>query len=350
MQGIYRCATAAAVCVIAAMLLLSVASGAAETPSRIALAGAGSTFAAPLYYKWIELYGKEHPDPAITYDAIGSGDGIARFVAGSVDFAGSDAAIGADDAQRVGRGVLVVPATAGLVVLAYNLPGLGGPLKLPREVYAEILSGGINRWDDPRIKQSNPTLKLPPRTIAVVARLDRSGTTFALTNHLSTISGRWEAGPGVGTLVEWPHGTMLARGNEGVASRIKISEGSIGYVEYGFAKRLGLPMAELQNKAGNFVAPAEASGQSALAEGATADNDGRPVFINDPANAASYPVVTYSWLLLYKQYPDAQKRSALQGFVDWGLTRGQDLGGPLGYIPLPANIVAQGQSAVRSIQ
>src|SRR4051794_30608519 len=303
MPGMPRRATVAASCLTAAML-------------------AGSTFAAPLYYKWLELYGKEHPDLVIGYDAVGSGDGVARFVAGPVDFAGSDAAIGTDDTRRVGRGVLVVPATAGLVVLAYNLPGLGGVLKLPRDVYADILSGKIDRWDDPRIKQANPSLRLPRRTIAVVGRLDRSGTTFALTNHLSAISETWKAGPGIGTLVEWPHGTMVARGNEGVASRIKISEGSIGYVEYGFAKRLGLPMAELQNKAGSFVPPDEASGQSALAEGVAASSDGAPVFITDPANAASYPVVTYSWLLLYKQYPDAQKRAALQDFVGWGLTRG----------------------------
>ena len=247
------------------------------------------------------------------------------------------------------RGVLVVPATAGLVVLAYNLPGLGGPLKLPRDVYADILSGTIKNWDDPRIKQANPTVKLPRRTIAVVGRLDGSGTTFALTNHLSAISEKWKAAPGVGTLVEWPHGTMLARGNEGVASRIKISYGSIGYVEYGFAKRLGLPMAELQNKAGQFVAPDEASGQSALAEGAGSD-DGRQVFITDPVNDGSHPIVTFSWLLLYKQYADAQKRSALQDFVTWGLTQGQSFGNPLGYIALPANVVAQGQTAVRSIQ
>ena len=331
-------------------VLPTVPGAAAETPSRVALSGAGATFPAPLYYKWLELYAKEHPDVAITYDSVGSGDGIARFVAGTVDFGASDAAISTADAARVSRGALVVPATAGLVSLAYNLPGLGGPLKLPRDVYVDILLGGITNWDDPRIQGANPTLNLPKRTIAVVARLDKSGTTFALTNHLSAISEKWKAGPGIGTGIEWPRRAMLARGNEGVASRIKISEGSIGYVEYGFAKRLGLPMAELQNKAGNFVAPGEASGQSALAEGATDATDGKPVFISDPATAAAYPVVTYSWLLLYKQYPDARKRAALQEFLSWGLTAGQGIGTPLGYIPLPESVVSQGKSALQSIQ
>ena len=109
-------------------------------------------------------------------------------------------------------------------------------------------------------------------------------------------------------------------------------------------------MAELQNKAGNFVAPGEASAQSALAEGATNMADGKPIFITDPATAAAYPVVTYSWLLLYKQYPDAQKRKALQEFVTWGLTAGQGIGTPLGYIPLPESAVSQGKSALQSIQ
>jgi len=346
MSGFLGRAAAMALC--AALGLLVTTQAIAET--RTKLTGAGATFPAALYYKWLELYAKEHPELSIAYDAVGSGDGVARFIAGSVDFAASDAGIAPDEAGRVGRGVLVVPATAGLVVLAYNLSGLGGPLQLPRDIYADILSGAIKRWDDPRIKQANPGLKLPQRTIAVVARLDKSGTTFALTNHLSAISETWKKSPGVGTAIEWPSGTMLARGNEGVASRIKISEGSIGYVEYGFAKRLNLAMAELQNKAGNFVAPAEASGQSALAEGAAVSGESGPVFITDPANAGSYPVVTYSWLLLYKQYPDAQKRAALQDFIGWGLRNGQEIGRPLGYIPLPPSVAAQAQGALRAIE
>lgn len=139
-------------------------------------------------------------------------------------------------------------------MLAYNVPGLWGELKLPRDIYPRILSGQIRRWDDPRIQTANPGVSLPHLNIVIVARQDSSGTTFALTNHLAAVSLAWrEQGLGVGKLVEWPASAMLASGNEGVASRIKISEGSIGYVEYGFAKRLGLPMAMLQNKAGKFV-------------------------------------------------------------------------------------------------
>jgi phosphate transport system substrate-binding protein len=216
---------------------------AAGPEGTVAIRGAGATFPAPLYYKWMEAYGKAHPGVNITYDAVGSGDGIGRFVAGSIDFGASDAVPSEQEMGRVGRGAVLVPATAGMIILAYNLPGLGGTLKLPRTVYADMLLGRIKSWDDPRIKQANPELKLPARAVAVVARLDKSGTTYALTNHLSAISDGWKNGPGVGTWIEWPGSVMLARGNEGVAARIKISEGSIGYVEYGFATRLGLPMA-----------------------------------------------------------------------------------------------------------
>ena len=220
------------------------------------LHGAGSTFSAALYKQWIETYHREHPQVSITYDAVGSGEGVRRFVAGSVDFGASDVALSDREAAEISRGAVMVASTAGMVVLAYNVPGLRGELKLPRDVYPAILSGQIRRWDDPRIQAANPGVSLPHLNIVIVARQDSSGTTFALTNHLAAISLAWrEQGLGVGKLVEWPASAMLASGNEGVAARIKISEGSIGYVEYGFAKRLGLPMAVLQNKAGKFVSP-----------------------------------------------------------------------------------------------
>src|SRR5215472_6587005 len=237
----------------------------AAAPDDVSLRGAGSTFSAALYKQWIATYQHEHPTVSITYDAVGSGEGIRRFVAGSVDFGASDVALSDREAAGISRGTIMVASTAGMVVLAYNVPGLGGELKLPRNLYPAILSGQIRRWDDPRIQQANPRLNLPHRDIIIVARHDSSGTTFALTNHLAAISLGWrEQGLGVGKLIEWPGSAMLASGNEGVASRIKISEGSIGYVEFGFAKRLGLPMAQLQNKAGEFVVPSDAGAQLAL--------------------------------------------------------------------------------------
>src|SRR6516165_660543 len=273
---------------------------AAAATSEVSLRGAGSTFSATLYKDWIESYHQTHPEISISYDAVGSGEGVRRFVAGSVDFGASDVALGDREASEISRGTIMVASTAGMVVLAYNVPGLRGELRLPRDVYPAILAGQIRRWDDPRIQSANPALSLPHLSIVIVARQDSSGTTFALTNHLAAVSLGWrEQGLGVGKLVEWPASAMLASGNEGVASRIKISEGSIGYVEYGFAKRLGLPMAVLQNKAGSFVAPTEAAGRQGLA-GASAK---APAELNqsiaDPPSAGAYPIVTFSWIFLY---------------------------------------------------
>src|SRR5262249_20964347 len=173
-------------------------------------------------------------------------------------------ALSDEQLARVKSGARLVPATAGMVVVAYNLPGLNGPLKLAREVYVDIFSGRIRSWAHPRIRADNPGLNLPNSSNTIVARQDMSGTPLALTNPLSAVSRAWrDQGPGVGNLVDWRGNAMLARGNEGVAGRIKGSEASIGYVEYHFAKRLGLPMALLQNKSGRFVAPDEHSGQTA---------------------------------------------------------------------------------------
>jgi phosphate transport system substrate-binding protein len=314
------------------------------------LRGAGSTFSAALYNQWIENYHREHPTVSITYDAVGSGEGVRRFVAGSVDFGASDVVLSDREVAQISRGAIMVPSTAGMVVLAYNLPGLSGELRLPRDVYPGVLSGQIRYWDDPAIQKSNQGLKLPHRDIVIVARRDSSGTTFALTSHLAAISRAWrEQGLGVGKLVEWPSATMLASGNEGVASRIKISEGSIGYVEFGFAKRLGLPVALLQNKTGNFTAPNEATGRAALA----AASPNTPAELNqstvDPSGTDAYPIVTFSWLLLYRQYDQPERGAAVRDFVGWGLSAGQSFGEKMGYLPIPGDVAASGAQALGSV-
>src|SRR5262245_4818652 len=251
---------------------------------------------------------------------------------------------------RAPQGARLVPVTAGIVVLAYNLPGLGGPLRLSREVLVDIFAGRIRSWSDARIGTINPGLSLPNRTIAVVARQDSSGTTFALTNHLSAISGAWrDSGPGAATLIDWQGRAMLARGNEGVAGRIKGSDGSIGYVEYHFAKRLGLPMAVLQNKSGRFVEPGERGGQAALADNIAQMPGNLRLFLPDPDGPDSYPIVTFSWLLLQGRYADPAKASALKKFVAWGLTQGQAASHDLGYIPLPAEVASLSLAVVDRI-
>ena len=242
----------------------------------LALRGAGATFPAPLYQRWINTFAEHHPNFPISYEAVGSGEGVRRFLAEEVDFAGSDAALSDEEMAQVKRGAQLVPATAGIIVIAYHVKGLSGPLKLPRDVYSGYIPGKITRWNDSRIQAANPDLKLPNENITIAARQDSSGTTYAFTNHLSAISQEWrDRGPGIGKVVDWPGNAMVARGNEGVAARIKISEGSIGYMEYGFAKRLGLPMAWLENKTGRFVEPNDDSGAETLVQNAST-NAGEP--------------------------------------------------------------------------
>jgi phosphate transport system substrate-binding protein len=348
-RGFWRLSLASMACAAGAWVLLT-EDRVGAAPNETSLRGAGSTFSAALYKQWIETYHQAHPGISISYDAVGSGEGVRRFVAGSVDFGASDVALSDREASEISRGTVMVASTAGMVVLAYNVPGVRGELKLPRDVYPGILSGQIRRWDDPWIQAANPDLSLPHLSIVIVARQDSSGTTFALTNHLAAISLAWrEQGLGVGKLVEWPASAMLASGNEGVASRIKISEGSIGYVEYGFARRLGLPMAVLQNKAGKFVAPDDTAGLQSLAEASTKTPTGLNQSIVDPSGIGSYPIVTFSWLLLYRKYDDPEKGSALGDFVAWGLSNGQTFSQKLGYLPLPSEIAALGKQALGSI-
>lgn len=313
--------------------------------------GAGATFPEPLYQEWIKEYGKAQPDIAFSYEGVGSGAGIKRFISEEVDFGASDAAMSDTEIARVARKVKLIPATAGMVVLAYNIPGVDGGLRLPRDVYADIFLGKIWRWDDPRIIAANPHIDLPPKLIQVVSRRDSSGTTFAFTNHLSAISSEWrENGPGTGKQIDWPGGAMTGSGNEGVAQKVRISQGSIGYMEYGFARRLGLAMAELQNKAGEYVKPDANSGQTSLSTAAATNlpADFR-LFLPDPEGQSSYPIVSLSWLLLYGTYPDASKSTALKNALRWALTEGQTIAVEMGYIPLPDVIASTAIDSLESI-
>lgn len=320
------------------------------TTEPVALHGAGATFPAPLYQKWIAVYRKTHPEVAIDYQAVGSGEGIKRFLANTVDFGASDSALSDEQIGQAKAGAMLVPTTASVLALAYNLPDLTGTLKLSRAVYADIFLGKIRHWNDPRIQELNPSLNLPKQVITLVARQDSSGTTYAMTNHLSAISEEWRQGPGTGNMVNWPGVTMTARGNEGVAGRIKHSWGSFGYVEYGFAKRLGLPMIHLENKAGHYIEPTFEKGQATLTANIDKIPDNLRVFMPDPNGAAAYPIISLSWLLLHGQYTDSGKRDALKGFVNWALADGQKLSEAEGYIPLPDGVATLARAAVDRVK
>jgi phosphate transport system substrate-binding protein len=233
-----------------------------------------------------------------------------------------------------------------MVAVAYNLPGdREGPLRLTREVLGDIFAGAITDWDDPRLVSANPDLDLPHETIRVAARIDGSGTTYAFTNNLNATSEAWRAtGAGVGTRVGWPAGAMRARGNEGVAVTVQRADGTIGYVEYGFASRLGLPLAALENAAGNFVPPSPESGAAAISEASLPAD--LKIDIPDPSGADAYPIVTFTWELVRLQPEDASEAEAIRAFTNWAIDEGQEIAPPLGYVPLPQKVRDSVRAAV----
>jgi len=310
------------------------------------ISGAGATFPAPLYQRWGVEFNKVQPGIQVNYQSVGSGAGVKNFMQGVVDFGASDAAMTDDEIAKVSAGVVLIPATAGEIVYAYNLPGVTG-LKLTREVMAGIYLGTVKKWNDPAIVKANPDLKLPNTPIQVAYRSDGSGTTYVFTQHLSKISSDFDDQVGTDKSVTFPVG-VGGKGNEGVTALIKQSPGTVGYVEYGYAKDNGLSMASLQNKSGNFVAPDIASARDTLSNVQLPEN--LRIWPVDPEGANDYPIVSFTWLLLYKKYPNAEKLKALKEFVNWGLTDGQSFSESLGYVPLPQPVVEKAKAALNTVQ
>lgn len=324
-------------------------SGAAGSPvvtENVTLSGAGASFPAPLYQRWFADFNKTNPTVTVSYQSVGSGAGVKQFIAGTVDFGASDVAMKDEEIKQVPKGALLLPMTAGSIVLAYNLPDLKAPLKLSRAVVADIFLGKIKKWNDAAIAKANPDAKLPDSAIGVVYRSDGSGTTGVFTKFLSAISADWKTKVGDGKTVNWPTGTG-AKGNEGITAQVQQNKGSVGYVEYGYAKQNGLTFASLENKAGTFVEPSDASAQATLAAAKLPDN--LRVFITDPEGKDAYPIVTYSWILAYKTYADANKVKALKAIVNYSLTEGQKASPELGYVALPEAVVTKVKTAVDSI-
>jgi len=327
----------------------SISSGtvfAADSGEAVTLQGTGATFPAPLYQRWFSEYNKMHPEVQINYQALGSGAGVKQFQQGLVNFGASDAAMTDAEIAKVKQGVVLLPMTAGSIVLAYNVPDGPAELKLSREAYIGIFLGKITQWNDPIVAKTNPGAKLPDTKITVVTRSDGSGTTFVFTSHLSAISEAWKNGPGAGKAVNFPVG-VAGKGNPGVTALIKETPGAIGYVEYGYAKQSGMPTAILENKSGNYVIAGLASGKSALAS-VQLPADLR-AWITDPTPPEAYPIVTYTWLLCYKKYSDPKVAETLKSVIRFGLSQGQSYSIDLGYIPLPANVVTTVTKALDEI-
>jgi phosphate transport system substrate-binding protein len=309
--------------------------------------GAGATFPYPIYSKWFDLYHRAHPELQFNYQSIGSGGGIRQFLAQTVDFGASDSPMTDDQIKSAPGKALHIPTVLGAVVIPYNLPELKVPMKLTGSVLADIFLGVIKKWNDPKISALHPGVMLPAKDILVAHRSDGSGTTFVFSDYLSKVSPAWLQKVGRGNALNWPVG-LGGKGNEGVTGLVKQTPGSIGYVEMAYAVQNKLPMAQVQNKAGEFMAPTTAA-VTAAAAGVSIPDDFR-VSMTDPAGKGAYPISSFTYLLVYDSNKDAVKGRAIADFLKWAMTMGQTFAAPLHYAPLPATVVQRVQERIAQMK
>ena len=323
-------------------------------PDDITLQGSGATFPAPLYKRWFLDYYRQNPQVRVNYSAIGSGAGIRQFTSGLVSFGASDAGMSKEEIAKLPDsygGVLLLPMTAGLVALAYNVPTVAQPIRLSRSAYVKIFLREISNWKDEEIAKTNPGVKLPDQKITVVTRADSSGTTYAFTSHMAaiakTLNVKWA--PGVNKSVRWKE-SIAAQGNDGVAALVQLTPGAIGYIEFGFAKLSGLPMAALENQSRQFVLPDEEgeTGEKAL-EGAEVPED-LQIKVPDPKSREAYPIVTYTWILTRKHYEDKRQAEALNALWRYCLEESQQkIARQLGYVHMPPSLVERLQTKLQEL-
>jgi phosphate transport system substrate-binding protein len=314
----------------------------AGNTQTVQLDGAGASFSAILYERYFSELNRQFPDLQVSYQPVGSGAGIRQIIGETLDFAASDAAMTDEEIAQVDRGILLIPTSGGSVALVYNLPGVSD-LKLSRSVYPAIFLGEITRWNDPRIAADNPGVNLPDLPIRNVVRSDGSGTTFIFTNHLSAISPDFDSSIGVSIIPRWTNNPIQARGNPGVAAQVSRTPGGIGYVEYAFAQQNNLPTALLENRSGEYVAPVLEEAEKAL-ESVEFPEDFR-VFVSDPETG--YPITGLTWIIIYRQYEDAETAEAIKQMVEWIMTDGQALNNSLEYVDIPENVAERAVEITR---
>jgi phosphate transport system substrate-binding protein len=298
------------------------------------ITGAGSSFVFPVLSKWSQDYAKASPN-RVNYQSIGSGGGIAQIKAATVDFGASDAPMSAEDLKAGGLGQF--PVVIGGIVTVINVEGIeDGKLKLDGDTLAKIFQGTIKTWNDPAIAALNSGVNLPATNITVVHRSDGSGTSFNFTNYLQKASSEWKAG--AGSTVQWPVG-VGGKGNEGVAAYVKQIKGSIGYVEYAYAKTNKMNYTQLKNAAGKFVSPDMKTFQAAAdtADWANA-KDFNLLMVNAPGDNA-WPIAATTWIIMYKQPKNAEQSKAAFDFFKWSLDKGQEQAASLDYVALPEGLV-----------
>jgi phosphate transport system substrate-binding protein len=331
-------------------LFLLAAILAAGTARAQDLNGAGATFPFPIYSKWFADYAAA-TNIKINYQSIGSGGGIRQFTAGTVDFGASDAPMSDEEMAKLPAPAFHFPTVLGAVVITYNIPGVTALLRFTGPVVADIFSGRITKWNDSRIATLNKGIALPASDILVVHRSDGSGTTYIFSDYLSAVSPEWAKSPGKGKEIAWPVG-VGGKGNEGVAGLVKQTPGAIGYVEIAYANQNKMPAAELQNLSGAWIKATTETVTQAAAGAASKlpeNSDYRLSIVNAPGKD-SYPISSFTWILVYKTQTDPVKGKNLVAFLRWYLHDGQKSTSALDYAPLPAVFVSRLDKQVASIK
>jgi phosphate transport system substrate-binding protein len=320
---------------------------AAQLAHAADITGAGATFPYPLYAKWAETY-RQQTGIGLNYQSIGSGGGIKQIRSKTVDFGASDAPLKREELDK--DGLVQFPTVMGGVVPVVNIQGIApGQMKLTGEVLADIYLGRIGKWDDPRIAALNAGVALPGQPITVVHRADGSGTTFIFTNYLSKVSGEWKSKVGNNASVSWPAPTSTGgKGNEGVASFVQRIKGSIGYVEYAYAKQNKMSFVMLRNRSGEFVAPSDKTFQAAAAGADWKNAPGFYEILTDEPGKASWPITGATFILMHKVQPDGAKAKEVLKFFEWAYRNGARTALDLDYVPMPDEVVKLVQSAWRS--
>jgi len=323
-------------------LAMSMAASAQTT-----LNGAGATFPYPIYSKWFSEYHKLHSDIQINYQSIGSGGGIRQVTAGTVDFGASDGPMTDEQLSQFKGQIFHIPTVLGSVVPAYNIAGLTGEIRFTPELLADIFLGKITNWNDKAIAKVNPDLHLADKNIIIVHRSDGSGTSYIFTDFLSKVSPEWKSRVGKATSVSWPVG-IGAKGNEGVAGMVRQMDGAIGYVELIYALQNKISFGPVQNAAGNFVKASLESTTAAAASMKTMPPDFR-VSITNPPGKDSYPIASFTWLLIPAHSKDPAKGKILTDFLTWMLDNGEGMAKDLNYAPLPASVAEKVRAKIKLI-
>jgi phosphate transport system substrate-binding protein len=300
------------------------------------ITGAGATFPYPVYAKWADAY-KKATGIGLNYQSIGSGGGIKQIRAKTVDFGASDKPLKSDELTK--DGMIQFPAIMGGVVPVLNVPGIGpGQVKLSGPLLADIYLGKVKKWNDPAIMSMNSGVPLPDSDITVVHRSDGSGTTFLFTNYLSKVSPEWKSKVGENTSVSWPAG-IGGKGNEGVAAQVQRLKGSLGYVEYAYAKQNKMAYAMMKNHAGEIVAPNEKTFKSAAANADWKHAPGFYEILTNQPGAESWPITGASFILLHKDQANPKTAMEVLKFFDWSFKNGDKMASELDYVSMPESVV-----------